>query len=132
VETCVDLLERRPAAYLPPERALSENLLALREAANDIICWSNDVMSLAKEVQHGELNNLVAVLRDSTGLGWQAALEVATEMVGARTREFERLKSELVPPGDPLGFGAFVEGTELWIAGSLDWHRSSPRYAAAP
>ncbi|GAA2816603.1 terpene synthase family protein [Crossiella cryophila] len=132
VETCVDLIERQPAAYLPPHTAGATDLLALREAANDVICWSNDVLSLAKEIEHGELNNLVAVLRDATGLGWQAALEVAAEMVGARTREFEQISHRLLSGDADPALAPFIDGVQLWIAGSLHWHQSSPRYAATP
>jgi hypothetical protein len=128
VETCIDLIERRPQAYLAPRLCGRDEVLALRKAANDIICWSNDVMSLAKEILHGELNNLVAVLRASTDMGWKAAAEVAAEMIAARTREFDEISQELLRTDPSASTAAFVDGLTRWIAGSLDWHRRSPRY----
>ncbi|MBP2472191.1 hypothetical protein JOF53_001063 [Crossiella equi] len=129
VETCVDLIERQPRAR--PANT-SEQLRELRLAANDIVCWSNDVLSVGKEVRHGEMTNLVAVLHHATDMGWPAAVSAAAEMVNARTAEFDLLQQDLAWPGAPAQQIAFVEGLKSWIAGSLWWHRRSSRYHELP
>jgi hypothetical protein len=126
VDTCVDLVERGPGAYLARPSALVDRV---RTAANDVICWSNDVLSVAKEVRHGELTNLVAVLRGATGMGWSTSTGIAAEMVSARTREFDSLRRELLDSDDSPNVRRFVDGLASWIAGSLEWHLTSPRYA---
>ncbi|MFH8470211.1 hypothetical protein [Streptomyces sp. NPDC017991] len=129
VETCMDLIERQPGAYLIPLIAGADPVLALRAAANDIICWTNDVLSIAKEIRHGEMNNLVAVLRGAIGMDWQAALEAATEMNAVRTREFDRNQRLLLASNEFFALSNFIDGLKLWISGSLRWHLGSPRYA---
>ncbi|GHH96322.1 terpene synthase family protein [Streptomyces capillispiralis] len=129
VESCLDLIERQPDAYLTPVIAESPRILALREAANDVICWTNDVISLNKEMRHGEMNNLVAVIRQSVGMSWEAALEVAAEMNSARIRDFDRQQQTLLHFNDLPGLSEFIHGVQVWISGSLHWHRDSPRYA---
>jgi hypothetical protein len=129
VETCLDLIERQPRTRVPQEIAASPEMANLRTAANDIICWTNDVLSLSKEIDHGELNNLVAVVRASTGMRWEAALDVAVEMIAVRTCQFDTAQHALLDSARHPAVSAFVEGVRNWIAGSLHWHRNSPRYA---
>ncbi|GAA2777788.1 terpene synthase family protein [Crossiella cryophila] len=129
VETCLDLIERQPEAYLYPKLAADPATRAVRLAANDIICWSNDVFSVAKEFRHGELNNLVTVLHGASGMTWRGAVETAADMTSARTREFDDLQDRLLAEQGTPALRQFVAGLKAWISGSLDWHRSSPRYA---
>jgi Terpene synthase family 2, C-terminal metal binding len=131
VETCLDLVERGARTKLPPSVALSPQTRALRRAANDVICWTNDLASLAKEVESGELNNLVAVLRDATGMDWRSAEEVACRMVDSRTREFAELCEHWTAGPHPQARAAFAEGVADWIAGSFQWHCLSPRYVGS-
>jgi hypothetical protein len=129
VETCTDLIERQRTACLRPAVAALPQVAELRKAANDVICWSNDVMSLPKEIAHGEQNNIVAVLREATGMGWQAAATVAGEMIAARTREFVAIERALLAADPSTATKAFTTGLKWWISGSLQWHAASPRYA---
>jgi len=129
VETCVDLIERQKGADLTTTPDTIATVGALRTATNDIVCWTNDIASVGKEVSHGELNNLVAVLRQDTGLSWDKANVLATRMVSARVRDFESLQTKLFTTDRSSETVIFVEGLRHWIAGSLEWHRTSPRYA---
>ncbi|WP_331751438.1 hypothetical protein OG215_39675 (plasmid) [Streptomyces globisporus] len=129
VDSCLDLIERQPSVYLPHAIAGSPQILVLREAANDVIYWTNDVISLSKEIKHGEMNNLVAVIRQSVGMSWEAALQVATEMNSARIRDFDRQQREILRHFNELPeLSEFISGVQAWISGSLNWHRNSPRY----
>ncbi|HEY5832512.1 terpene synthase family protein [Streptomyces sp.] len=131
VDTCLDLIERQPGAYLTPAEAGSPVLLALREAANDVICWTNDITSVHKEAQHGELNNLVTVMRHSLGIGWPAAFDITAQIVASRTREFQQLCCASWPDGPSPALVRFIEGVRLWISGSHLWHQQSSRYAGS-
>ncbi|GAA3677464.1 hypothetical protein GCM10022267_75400 [Lentzea roselyniae] len=125
VETCVDLIERMPHAR---HTDITSDVEALRLAANDVVCWSNDVLSVHKEVRHGEMTNLVAVLHNATGMSWSGALNAAAEMVSARTVEFDDLRRKLTRPGAAPELVTFVNGLKWWISGSLHWHLRSHRY----
>lgn len=129
VETCVDLIERQKGAELTATRDTIATVRALRTATNDVVCWTNDVASVGKEVSHGELNNLVAVLRQENGLAWDRAQVLAARMVSARVRDFESLRRRLLAADGSPEATMFVDGLRNWISGSLAWHRTSPRYA---
>lgn len=128
VETCVDLIERQNGAALTTTPDTIATVRALRTATNDVVCWTNDIASVGKEVSHGELNNLVAVLRQDTGLSWNKANVLATRMVSTRVRDFESLLRKLFTTDRSPETGMFAEGLRHWIAGSLAWHLTSPRY----
>jgi hypothetical protein len=132
VETCLDLVEREPAACLPPAVARSEQVAELRRTANDIICWTNDIASLAKEMRLGELNNIVAVLRGATDMGWHAAVEIAARMIDVRTQEFDEHCGTWLDGATAGPRAAFADGVKDWIAGSFAWHYQSARYAGSP
>jgi hypothetical protein len=132
VETCIDLIERGRAAAVmatPENAALID---ALRTAANDVICWTNDVASVAKEVSYGELNNLVAVLHQTADMSWEKAQILAARMTSARTRDFDAIQRRLFSVDRTPEARAFAEGLQHWISGSLAWHKLSPRYAGEP
>lgn len=58
-----------------------------------------------------------------------ANVVLATRMVSARVRDFESARRTLLTTDRSPETGKFVEGLQHWIAGSLAWHRTSPRYA---
>lgn len=129
VETCVDLIERQKGADLVSTSDTAATVRALRTATNDIVCWTNDIASVGKEVSHGELNNLVAVLRQETELGWDKARVLAARMTSARVRDFDSLQRKLFVVDPAPETESFVNGLRHWITGSLSWHLTSPRYA---
>ncbi|MFG2887277.1 hypothetical protein ACGFYV_34170 [Streptomyces sp. NPDC048297] len=128
VETCLDLLELDSRARLTPALADLSAVRELRQAANDVICWTNDVLSYDKETACGERNNLVAVIEDERGLTRSAALALAEQMITERTGDFHR-RHLLLRTAEPNGPAAlFAEGAHRWITGSHRWHLESSRY----
>ncbi|MFD8011593.1 hypothetical protein [Streptomyces sp. NPDC058955] len=128
VEACLDLLERSEGVPLPAAAVVSPDLVELRRAANDVICWRNDVLSVEKEVRHGERNNLVLVLEDVEGLDREHARLTAERMLVDRTAEFEKLLAGIEVTGSDTPAAVFARGASRWIAGSEQWHLLSPRY----
>ncbi|WP_018656287.1 cytochrome P450 [Actinomadura flavalba] len=92
----------------------------LREAAADVLAWTNDVYSLEKDLAFGEPANLVCLLRDERGGSWQDAVDLAHAMLAGRVADFER-----AAPGADAHYAARLAGV---LRASLDWHRSVPRY----
>ncbi|MFI6519149.1 cytochrome P450 [Spirillospora sp. NPDC050679] len=94
----------------------------LRDAAADVIAWTNDIFSVAKDLAFGERANLVLLLRDKHGGTWQEAVDAARDMVVERAVDF-RLAAD-----GPAVDGRFAERLGGAMRASLDWHRSVPRY----
>ncbi|MEV8100534.1 hypothetical protein [Kitasatospora sp. NPDC085879] len=129
VKTCIDLIEASNRIRLSKHHEGNRRIFDLQEAANDIICWTNDVFSLRKELMHGEMNNIVAVLRSEGCETWKQAMNRTLEMIEQRTHDLIAAKSDLLRPhatrGDLLNY---ISGIENWISGSLRWHQESSRY----
>ena len=59
-------------------------LSALRTLAGDHICWVNDLLSLEREEQRGDVHNLVLVLERTFGYGRARAVAEAVRMANER------------------------------------------------
>nr|WP_314560392.1 cytochrome P450 [uncultured Pseudomonas sp.] len=98
----------------------------LREHSADIIAWTNDIHSIAKDVVCGERFNLVSILADTSGLDWPAAIECAHQMVKAAVAQFTAIAAQQTnfrpsAATDPNRLSQVVRA-----AG--DWHRTVSRY----
>lgn len=103
---------------------------ALTQHANRAVCWSNDIISLDKELQGGDVHNLVLVLRQERGMGLQDALEAAAAMYH---QELERLidaPRHLPDLGPELNtqLRRYVQLQQLRVGGILEWSWRSKRY----
>ncbi|WP_245679121.1 cytochrome P450 [Actinomadura hibisca] len=95
---------------------------ALRDAAADVIAWTNDIFSVAKDLAFGEGANLVMLLHDKHGGTWQRAVDAARDMVVGRTVDFRAAAA------DPAVDARFADRLAGAMRASLDWHRDVPRY----
>ncbi|WP_329520764.1 cytochrome P450 [Spirillospora sp. NBC_01491] len=102
----------------------------LRDAAADVIAWTNDVYSVEKDLAFQERANLVLVLQRESGRSWQDAIDTARDMIAGRVRDFLVARANL--PRSPTGGEgpghAFADRLQAAMRSSLDWHRSVPRY----
>lgn len=98
----------------------------LREHSADIIAWTNDIHSIAKDVVCDERFNLVSLLADSAGTDWPAAIESAHERVNTAVAQFtavavRRAVHQPCAATDP-------DRLRQVIRAAADWHRSVSRY----
>jgi 5-epi-alpha-selinene synthase len=127
-----ELVEIVEGVHLPAEVREHRTVVRLTEASHNVVCWANDILSLAKELRTGEVNNLIVVLRGEYGLTLQQAIDLAAEMHDAEVIDFVHA-STLIP-----SFGAEVDGAlDRYVAalrarmrGVLDWAYESGRYGA--
>ncbi|MGW6691274.1 terpene synthase family protein [Streptomyces sp. NPDC054961] len=124
------------AAHRAADEPFLARPLQMRLAGNDIACWTNDILSLAKESARGDLNNLVAVLQHQDKLSLEQALNTTATMINRRVSTYVRLRDEFsnsfrsfeLPVDDWYKTVSAVHGLGTWVAGSLDWHVLSGRY----
>jgi len=136
VDVCWDMIEVAQEESLPEHIVEHDLCVAVRDAANDITCWTNDIISLNKEHARGDMNNLVAVVRGAQRLSWPEAATRAAAMVDDRTRDFELARRKLDVSRETLRctdaewdlLGRCADAMALWMAGSRAWHLSSHRY----
>ncbi|GAA4011358.1 hypothetical protein GCM10022247_37170 [Allokutzneria multivorans] len=87
---------------------------ALREQAADIVSWTNDIHSVAKDMVLGERFNLVTVLAHERGLTLQAAVDAANAMLTTAANTFARQPA--------------TRRLEEVMSACADWHRTTSRY----
>lgn len=98
----------------------------LREHAADIIAWTNDIHSIAKDVVCGERFNLVSILADTRSLDWPAAIESAHQMVNTAVAQFTAVAAQ---PANHRRFAATdPDRLRQVVRAAGDWHRSVSRY----
>ncbi|AZF53342.1 putative cytochrome P450 hydroxylase [Pseudomonas sp. R4-34-07] len=110
--------------YEPPTDAHRWN--GMREHAADIIAWTNDIHSIAKDVVCGERFNLVSVLAACAGMDWPAAIESAHQMINTAVAQFTALAAE--PAGHPPSAATDPDRLRQVVRAAGDWHRSVSRY----
>ncbi|MFC9970696.1 hypothetical protein ACFVH6_07310 [Spirillospora sp. NPDC127200] len=137
---CLDLCEFTADSELPAEVV---DLPALREAstaANDVISWTNDIFSVAKEEAAGEVDNLVLVLEHARQLSRQAAIRAVSARISQRAAAYlaaeRHLTRDLADRPMDYRLCAAVEhrlrSMRHWMTGNLDGSRDSARYTQSP
>ncbi len=127
----IDLIELAGHLRLPEELLSSLPFKRLSCSTNAVVCWSNDIVSLAKERARGDVNNLVVIFQQTYHLPLQEAIAQVNEMVTAEVHLFERIERSLPPlePG-PLANDVhkYLDGLKSWMRANLDWSAETHRY----
>ena len=101
----------------------------LNRLANEVVCWSNDLISLDKELQQAEVHNLVQVLQHARGLSLQEAVaqakaqhdEVLSQYLATERRAREQLS-------DWSSIEPYLRLLQARMRGIHDWAEVSGRY----
>lgn len=129
-----DLIEITDEVALPPDVLHHPTVKLLREASMNVVVWSNDLLSLEKEIRSGETtHNLVFVVRHAFGLSLQEAVVRVAEMHDAEVRLFLELTEDIPRFGMELDLEIerYVRALRARMRGNLDWTLKSARYRAA-
>jgi hypothetical protein len=119
----VEAIEIIEKVYLPSHVLQHFIVQRLVLACNNIVCWSNDIFSCAKEAKQGDVHNLVLVLEHERKLSLQDAVNETARMHDEEVKLFTALE-KLLP-----SFGAetdkelerFVAVLRSWITANYDW-----------
>jgi hypothetical protein len=124
---------------VPAEIIGTRTLRALENSAVDYTAFTNDIFSYQKEIEfEGELHNIVLVTQKFLEIDREQAVEVVNNLMTSRMRQFEQIIATELPviveefQLDATAREALDEhvvGLQDWVAGGLDWHMASGRYA---
>ncbi|MFI1328570.1 isoafricanol synthase [Streptomyces sp. NPDC020845] len=134
VQPCLDLNERFGGYALPEAVHGGFPLERMREATDDVVVFTNDIVSLAKELAAGDVHNSVIVQRELTGCTLEKAVEHIARLADARYQWFEETAARL--PTLLAGAGAdtlrhvahYVDGMRHVMRGNLAWSYRTARY----
>ncbi|WP_153450328.1 terpene synthase family protein [Streptomyces smaragdinus] len=134
---CFDLTEYAHDAELTELVWSSPACRRVRDSAADIICWTNDLYSLAKELRTGETSNLVVVLQHHHHLTLRDAVSEVHRRLSLRITELPAAIVSLRTTASAMNLtmlerGAvdrYVDGIRAWARGFINYSQESARYA---
>jgi hypothetical protein len=135
-----DLVEIAGAAELAPEVYYSQTYQDLLTSAGDIVCWTNDILTVDKESASGDLLNLVTVIETADNCRREEALARARDLTADRLHAFHRAERTLpdlctarnLTAEEADNLTACVALLRAWIRGHAEWGLSTSRYPSHP
>lgn len=126
----LDLYQIVNRIALAPEVIEHPIMKRLEMAANNVSCWSNDILGVEKDMREGGTYNLVVVLQQEYQIPLQEAVERAIELHNAEARTFIDLSPQLPSFGAEIdaNFQCYLSGLRSWMRGCFDWYLESSRY----
>jgi hypothetical protein len=86
-------------------------------------CWANDLFSLGKEVEHGDVHNLVLVLQKMKNISLDAAIHETVALHNAEMAAFLELYNSLrhFPGAAGKTVRKYAYDLSMIIRGNIDW-----------
>ncbi|GII77557.1 hypothetical protein Sru01_25390 [Sphaerisporangium rufum] len=130
IYVCMDLIEIAERTPVPPPAYADAAYQQALRAACDVVCWTNDVYSLEKELSVGEYHNLVAVVEHARGLTRGASVAHVASAISTRIRDFREWEGRTLHAfrGDAVALANNFAGMRSWMRGNLDWSARTKRY----
>jgi 5-epi-alpha-selinene synthase len=123
--------ELASGAELPGALRTDAQLQRLESTVALSVGWANDIFTHAKELEAGEVHNLVFVLMEADSLPLAQAMRRAAAMHDEEVRSFLSVQSQLPDFGDDDDRArSYVAMLRNWIRGHLDWAYRTGRYGA--
>lgn len=134
VYSYLELIKVAEALTLPPAVDDHPHVRQLAKLANNCICWSNDIISLEKEIRHGDIHSAVIILCNEQRCSLQDAVEQLGALHDREMRAFIALAARTPsfgPEVDPA-LQRYIAGMQHWMRANLDWSAATTRYRPAP
>ncbi|WP_343669916.1 hypothetical protein [Chitinophaga sp.] len=118
-----DLLEVATKQNLPVFVLQNEEFQRLVELARRTICWSNDLFSLSKELEHGDEHNLVVVIEHERNISLEQAIEETARIHDREIAQFNELKAQLPSFGIRIdtAIQTHLDAMGTMLRGFMDW-----------
>jgi hypothetical protein len=134
-----DLIEFVESTTLPAELYYSRIYQRLITSAANVVCWTNDLMTLEKELAHDDKHNFVPVLGHALAIPLEDSIDAVAVRAGQQVELFLAAEVELDRVFDTLRVSDDVRATTLdcvgmlraWMRGHVEWGRNTARYLEA-
>lgn len=138
-ELTAALASVRRGDVVPAELAQHEAIASLENSAADYAFLINDVFSYQKEVEfEGDVHNLLVVVQNFFDCAYEEAVGIVEDVMRLRLEQFQRAAEVELPlaysdydlsPEARAALDGRAAQLRDWIAGVLNWHRKTRRYA---
>ncbi|MDD1605484.1 MAG: hypothetical protein LUP96_02130 [Methylococcaceae bacterium] len=128
--TDIDLIELSESIFFPLVIRKHPCICELIEITNNVVCWSNDIISLPKENKHHDRHNLVLIFRHYQAINLQTAIEQVNQMIENAVYRFIELEQSLShsETKNNEDVSRLIGIMRSWMRGNLDWSLESERY----
>lgn len=128
--TDIDLIDLTEHIDLPAEAREHPVIARMATLANNVVCWSNDIVSVSKELQRGDVHNLVLVIQHERECALQEAMSRAGAMHDRQVEEFLELERQVPDWGAPINedMRKYLGVLRSWMRGNMDWAHETGRY----
>lgn len=128
---CSVFIEVGEKFHLPETVWTDPDVRAATDLASNVISYTNDVLSCAKEMGEASPVNLPVFLARQQGTTLQDAVDKATARLHTDISAFSQCAARLREnaSGD---LDRYLTGLEHWMSGHLEWCRTTGRYAVEP
>jgi hypothetical protein len=133
----LDMVEFCASRELPPALRDTASYRSMREAATDVMAWTNDVCSVEKERTVGDPHNYLFVLAQHRDLTDRQARAWVIQRIEERVAEYQAAerdfldgsRHEVTAPSTREAVLFCVRSMRHFMAGHDYWARTSGRYA---
>lgn len=125
-----DLSEVADGTLLPIEVRTHPVVAEMMRAATNVLCWSNDILSIRKELDNGDVHNVVSLIHREQQCSLQEAFYRAAALHDAEVCRFLELEQTLPRFSEPLNrqVNAFLDSLRSFMRGNIDWSITTGRY----
>lgn len=129
VFVCFDLVERGGNRYLPTD-VRNDLFIDLVNSASKIANWTNDILSFKKEVEEGEVHNLVICVQKQNQTSMQDSLERVKQMFNNELSKYNELKQQLLIENKSYNkeLKKYIFGLESAVHGQYEWGLRTKRF----
>ncbi len=111
---------------------VSREVLTLTRMASNEIAWTNDILTLEKELAQGDVHNVVLSIMESQALSLEKAIEEAIVLHNREVAAFSRLALPLLlAPSTHPAIRQLIQALQNWMGGHTRWARESKRYGGS-
>ncbi|KPL88812.1 terpene synthase family protein [Herpetosiphon geysericola] len=128
---CLALIEFGNNEFLHPQVRLHPMVRRLCEYVNRVVFYSNDIISLRKELLAGDWQNLVYLIHAQHQLPIGEALNYVARLHNDTINQFTRermMLDKLAPEICSPTLYRFVDGLATWMRANHDWSTMTSRY----
>jgi hypothetical protein len=102
----------------------------LEYLSSEIITLSNDLVSLPKEMEQGDVHNIVIILMRRHGHPEQEAVRRTVDLLKSRIADFEREESGLARASQGLNDDTrlYIHGLKVWYQANYFWSLKCRRF----
>ncbi|KIK52964.1 hypothetical protein GYMLUDRAFT_179557 [Collybiopsis luxurians FD-317 M1] len=129
LKPCWALIEYANNLHIPDHILNSPIVREMEDIANDVICYTNDLVSYPVEHSKGHTHNIIPVImHQNPNMTLVEAVDHVSKVMFEKMDKFNQLKATLLETPLSLNLAVYIEGMENWMIGHAHFAFESERY----